>query len=45
MLAIVLRDVGIPAELKLLSVFALGVIASFGIGWLFTRSRVTGRIL
>jgi hypothetical protein len=45
MLAIALRGVGIPAELKLLSVFALGVVASFGLGWLFTRSRVAGRIL
>jgi hypothetical protein len=45
MLAIVLRGIGIPAELKLLSVFALGVIASFGLGWLFARSRVAGRFL
>jgi len=45
MLAIVLRGVGIPAELKLLSVFVLGVIASFGLGWLFAQSRVAGRIL
>jgi hypothetical protein len=44
-LAIALRGVGIPAELKLLSVFVLGLIASFGIGWLFARSRVAGRIL
>jgi hypothetical protein len=40
MLAIALRNVGIPAELKFISVFALGVIASFGLGWLFT-----GRVL
>jgi hypothetical protein len=45
MLAIALRGVGIPAELKLLSVFVLGLIASFGLGWLFARSRVAGRIL
>jgi hypothetical protein len=43
--AIVIRNVEIPAELKFLTVFALGVIASFGLGWLVTRSRVTARIL
>lgn len=45
MLAIALRGVGIAAELKFISVFALGVIASFGIGWLVTRSKFAGRIL
>ncbi|HSJ71442.1 MAG TPA: acyltransferase [Acidimicrobiia bacterium] len=45
LLAIALREVGVPAELKILSVFALGVGASFGLGWLLTRSRVAGRIL
>lgn len=45
LLAITLRDLGVPAELKFLSVFALGVVASFGLGWLFTRSRLAGRIL
>lgn len=45
MLAVVLREVGVPAELKFLSVFAFGVVASFGLGWFFTRSSVGGRIL
>jgi peptidoglycan/LPS O-acetylase OafA/YrhL len=44
-LAIILREVGVPAELKFLCVFALGVVGSFGLGWLFTRSRVAGRVL
>lgn len=44
-LAVVLRDVEVPAELKFLSVFAFGVVASFGLGWFFTRSRVAARIL
>jgi peptidoglycan/LPS O-acetylase OafA/YrhL len=45
LLAITLRDVGVPAELKFLSVYALGVVASFGLGWLSTQSQVAGRIL
>ena len=45
LLAIILREVGIPAEMKFLIVFAFGVVASFGFGWLSTRSRVAGRIL
>lgn len=45
LLATALREVVVPAELKFLSVFTLGVVASFGLGWLFTRSRVAGRIL
>jgi hypothetical protein len=45
LLAITLREVGVPAELKFLSVYALGVVASFGLGWLSTQSRVAGRIL
>jgi fucose 4-O-acetylase-like acetyltransferase len=45
LLAIALRDVGIPAETKFLTVFGLGVVASFGLAWLSTRRRVTGRIL
>lgn len=44
-LAIILRGVEVPAELKFLSVVAFGVGASFGLGWLFTRARVAGRIL
>jgi hypothetical protein len=45
LLAIALRDVGIPAETKFLIVFGLGVVASFGLGWLSTSSQLTGRIL
>ena len=45
LLAITLRDVGVPAELKFLSVYALGVVASFALGWVSTQSRVAGRIL
>jgi fucose 4-O-acetylase-like acetyltransferase len=45
LLAIALREVAVPAELKFLTVFALGALASFGLGWLATRQRVTGRIL
>jgi peptidoglycan/LPS O-acetylase OafA/YrhL len=45
LLAIALRGVPVPAELKFLAVFGLGVVASFGIGWLATRSRVGGRVL
>jgi len=44
-LAMALRDVAVPAELKFLGVFSLGLCASFGLGWLATRSRVAGRIL
>ncbi|MFZ1489278.1 MAG: acyltransferase family protein [Ilumatobacteraceae bacterium] len=45
MLAAGLSDVGVPAELKFLAVFAATVLASFGLGWLLTRSHVGGRIL
>jgi hypothetical protein len=45
LLAIGLRDVGVPAELKFLFVFGVGVVASFGFGWVSGRSRVAGRIL
>jgi hypothetical protein len=40
-----LRDVGVPAEVKFLVVFGLAVIASFGLGWVITRSRLTDGIL
>ncbi len=43
--AVALRDVGVPAEVKFVVVFALSVTASFGLGWLVTRSRVAGRVL
>jgi hypothetical protein len=45
LLAIALRDIEVPAEVKFVTVFALGVAASFGLGWLSSRSRVTARIL
>ena len=45
LLAIALREVGVPAELKFLGVFAVGVVASFGLGGLFARSRVAARVL
>jgi peptidoglycan/LPS O-acetylase OafA/YrhL len=45
LLAIALRDVGAPAELKFLLVFVIGVIGSFWLGWLATRSGVARRIL
>ena len=45
LVAITLREVGVPAEVKFLIVLGLGVVASFGLGWLFTRPRVSGRIL
>jgi fucose 4-O-acetylase-like acetyltransferase len=44
-LAIVLRDVGVPAEVKFLGVLGAGLAGSFGLGWLMTRSRRTARIL
>ncbi|MFZ1488793.1 MAG: RsmD family RNA methyltransferase [Ilumatobacteraceae bacterium] len=44
-LSAALSDVGVPAELKFLAVFAATVFASFGLGWLHTRSHVGGRIL
>ncbi|HEX5630840.1 MAG TPA: acyltransferase, partial [Acidimicrobiia bacterium] len=44
-LAIALREVAVPAELKFLVVFGLGLVASFALGAVATRSRATGRIL
>jgi hypothetical protein len=44
-MAIALRDLGFPAELKFLGVFVLGAVASFGLGWLFTRSATASRIV
>jgi hypothetical protein len=43
--AMALRAVGVPAEVKLVAVLVLAVVASFGLGWLVTRSRVAHRIL
>jgi hypothetical protein len=43
--ALALRDVGVPAELKFLTFFALGVVASFGLGWQSAGSQLVGRIL
>ena len=45
LLAIVVRDLGVPAELKFLFVLGAGAAVSFGLGWMFDRSRATGRIL
>lgn len=45
LLAIALRDVGVPAEVKFLVVFGVGGAASFGLGWLADRSRSASRIL
>jgi glucans biosynthesis protein C len=44
-LAVALRGVGVPAEVKFLTVFALTVVASFGLGVLFSRSRLGSHIL
>lgn len=40
-----LRNVGAPAEVKFVVVFALTVSLAFGLGWIASRSRVAGRIL
>jgi glucans biosynthesis protein C len=45
LLAMALRNVDVPAEIKFLVVFGLAVITSFGLGWVFTRSRLADRIL
>jgi peptidoglycan/LPS O-acetylase OafA/YrhL len=45
LLAVVVRDLGVPAELKFLFVLAVGATVSFGLGWILDRSRATGRIL
>jgi hypothetical protein len=45
LLATTLREVGAPAELKFVWVGGVSVGASFGLGWLLTRLRITGRIL
>jgi hypothetical protein len=44
-LAMAMRGVGIPAELKFAVVFGLAVFASFGLGWAVTRSRTSSRVL
>lgn len=45
LLAIAMRDVDLAAEAKLLAVFSTATITAYGLGWLFTRSDVAGRIL
>ena len=45
LLAIVLREVGIPAELKLGLVLVFGLVSSYAIGWASGRARRAGRIL
>lgn len=44
-LAVAGRDVGVPAEIKFVVVFSLGVVVSFALGWLVTRSAVVARVL
>jgi hypothetical protein len=44
-LAAALRDVGVPGEVKFLTVFVVAVGASFGLGWYLTRAHGGGRIL
>ena len=44
-LAIAVRDVDVAAEAKLLAVFTAATAASYGLGWLSTRSGATGRVL
>jgi peptidoglycan/LPS O-acetylase OafA/YrhL len=43
--AVALRDVAVPAEIKYLVVFALTVVASFGLGSGLTRSLRPSRVL
>lgn len=45
LIAIALRDVGLPAELKFLFVFGVGAAASFAFGWISGRSQAAGRVL
>jgi fucose 4-O-acetylase-like acetyltransferase len=44
-LAATLRDVGMAAEVKFVAVAVVSVVASFALGWLFTRSHVATRVL
>lgn len=44
-LAAALRGVGVPAELKFLTVYAVAVVVSFALGWLASHASVGGRIL
>jgi hypothetical protein len=43
--AVALRDVGVPAELKFALVYAATVVVAFGLGRLLTRAPVAGRVL
>jgi len=45
MLAVALREIAVPAEVKLLVVLPTAVVASFALGWLLTRSHIVGRVL
>ena len=45
LLAIALRGVGIPGELKLVLVLVSGLVSSYGIGWAIGRTRRSGRIV
>jgi glucans biosynthesis protein C len=44
-LMVALASAPVGVEVKLVVVWVLGVIGSFGLGWLATRSRVLGRVL
>jgi peptidoglycan/LPS O-acetylase OafA/YrhL len=43
--AVALRDIAVTGEVKFLTVFTVTAAASYGLGWLLTRSHVAGRIL
>lgn len=45
MLAVALREVDVPVEIKFLVVFALAIVASFGLARPFTRSQAAGPVL
>jgi hypothetical protein len=45
LLAVALREVDVPVEIKFLVVFALAIVASFGLARLFTRSQAAGPVL
>ena len=42
---IAMRPVGVPAEIKALTVACLGVAGSFALSWLLVRRTPLGRVL
>jgi hypothetical protein len=42
---IAMRPVGVPAEIKALTVACLGVIGSFGLAWVLLTRSPLGRII